>query len=201
MLDSRDKNKIEQYIDKMISKLRLDAEKDLKNGVSKKAVLDKLVNATVKKMTPESKAILSSVYNMMMDHTLAKEMYQDVERKAAYYELDIMKELNNKFDFEVPAYIDYTESKQLLNKYTGAGVVTVAGGFASLSLKTWIPITIAVIIAGLMIWLIEDQKDINEDVNVLIDKYLKNVKETLINWIFDIEKYYDEKVSTLESEM
>ena len=201
MLDSRDKKKIEQYIDKLISKLRADAEKDLKNGVSKKAVLDKLVNATVKKMTPESKSILSSAYNMMMDHTLAKELYQDVEKKAAYYELDIMKELNNKFDFEVPAHIDYTESKQLLSKYTGAGVVTVAGGFVSLSLKTWIPITIAVVIAGLMIWLLEDKKDINEDVNVLIDKYLKNVKETLINWISDIEKYYDERVSTLESEM
>ena len=201
MLDSRDKKKIEQYIDKLISKLKADAEKDLRNGVSKKAVLDKLVNATVKKMTPESKSILSSTYNMMMDNTLAKELYQDVEKKAAYYELDILKELNSKFDFEVPAHIDYTESRQLLNKYTGAGVVTVAGGFASFSLKTWIPITIAVVIAGLMIWLLEDKKDVNEDVNVLIDKYLKNVKETLMNWISDIEKYYDERISALEREM
>lgn len=201
MLESKDKQRIEMYIDKIVSKLKSDAERDLHKGTSNKIVLDNLVNATVGKMTPESKSMLSSVYNMMMDQTLSGELYQDSEKKAAYYEADILKELNAKFDFEVPAHIDYHESKKILNKWTKAGIVTLTGGAISISLKNWIPVVIAVVIAGVMALLLEDKKETDEDIHGTIAKYLENVKQTLMDWVSDIEKYYDERVSAIEREM
>lgn len=201
MLDSRDRKKIEEYIEKIISKLKAGADKELQRGVANKEVLEHLVNATVGKMTPESKSIMSSVYNMMMEHTLAKEIYQDPEKQAVYYEANILKELSDKFNFEVPSHIDYYESKKILNKWTKAGIVTVTGGVISISFKSWIPVGIAVIIAALMALLLEDKKEASENIHSVIDKYLENVKQTLMDWISDIEKYYDERVSVLEREM
>lgn len=201
MLVSKDKQRIEMYIDKIVAKLKSDAERDLQRGTSNKMVLDNLVNATVGKMTPESKSILSSVYNMMMNQTLSGELYQNPEKKAAYYEADIFKELNAKFDFEVPAYIDYHEGKKILNKWTKAGIVTLTGGAISISLKSWTPVVIAVVIASVMALLLEDKKETDEDIYGTIAKYLENVKQTLMDWISDIEKYYDERVSAIEREM
>lgn len=201
MLENKDRKKIEQYIDKIISKLKTDADKELQRNIANKEVLDNLVNATVGKMTPESKSIMSSVYNMMMAHTLAGEMYQNPEKKAAYYEANILKELNSKFNFEIPSHINYHESKKILNKWTKAGIVTATGGLVSISFKSWVPVGIAVVIAALMALLLEDKKEPREDIHNVIDKYLENVKQTLLDWISDIEKYYDERVSILESEM
>ena len=152
-------------------------------------------------MTPESKSILSSVYNMMMEQTLSGELYQDAEKKAAYYEANILKELGDKFNFEVPAYIDYHESKKILNKWIKAGAVSLVGGTISISFKSWIPVVIAVVIAGVMALLLDDKKENAEDIHGIIEKYLENVKQTLMDWISDIEKYYDERVSAIEREM
>lgn len=188
-------------MDEIIAKLKADAEKDLQRGTANKVVLDNLVKATVGKMTPESKSIMSSVYNMLMDNTLVNEIYQDPEKRAAYYEINILKDLNSKFDFEVPTHIDYHESRKVLNKWTKSGLVVAAGGIASISFKSWVPVGIAVVIAAIMALLLEDKKEPSEDIHDIIDKYLDNVKRTLMVWVSDIEKYYDERVSTLESEM
>ena len=46
-----------------------------------------------------------------------------------------------------------------------------------------------------------DKEVIAEDIHGIIDKYLENVKQTLMDWISDIENYYDERVSAMEREM
>lgn len=200
MLESNDRAKIEQYVDKISGQLRARAEKDIKAGVANKDVLDNLVKLTVGKLTPESKSILSSVYNMLMEQTLSKELYQDPKRKAAYYEMDILTEITSKFNFDVPSHIDYEESKSLINKWTASGAVVFAGGVVSIPLKSWIPVGVAAVIAALMIFLIDDKKGKDNDIHRIVDTYLSNVKKSLMDWVSSVEKYYDKRVQDLESE-
>lgn len=202
MLESNDKQKLEQYIDKIINGIQTDANKNIKAGMSHKQVIDKVVNVTVNKFTPESKMILSSTYNMLMEHTLSFAKYADVEKKAAFYEMDILKELNGKFNFEVTKNIDYRESRKEINKWVKSGAVVIVGGFISIPLKSLIPVGIAVVIAGIMALLLKHElKSGFKEVDAVISEYLMNVKQSVLLWINSIEKYYDERVAQLEREM
>lgn len=202
MLENNDKQKLEQYIDKIIKGIQTDANKNIKAGMSDKQLIDKVINVTVNKFTPESKMILSSTYNMLMEHTLSSVKYSDAEKKATFYEIDILKELNGKFNFEVPKDMNYRESRKEINKWVKSGAVVIVGGLISISLESWIPVGIAVVIVGIMALLLKDEpKSDSKGIDTVISEYLMNVKQSVLLWINSIEKYYDARVAQLEREM
>lgn len=202
MLENNDKQKLEQYIDKIIKGIQTDANKNIKSGMSDKQLIDKVINVTVNKFTPESKMILSSTYNMLMEHTLSSVKYSDTEKKAAFYEMDILKELNGKFIFEIPKDINYKESRKEINKWVKSGAVVIVGGLISISLESWIPIGIAIVIVGIMALVLKDEhKSDSKGIDAVISEYLMNVKQSVLLWINSIEKYYDARVAQLEREM
>ena len=203
MLENNDREKIQEYVEKILKSIYSSVKKNIESGMSNQDVIDSAVNLTVNKLTPESKMILSSVYNMLMEKTLAKPLYQNAQNKAAFYSRDILKDLNTKFSFEVPVHIDYEESKSLINKWTAAGAICVGGGVVSITIKNAIPIVIAVIIAGVMMYLLRDKPTTGnkQDISALIKEYLKNVKATLMSWVDEISAYYDGEVKELEKGM
>lgn len=202
MLENNDKQKLEQYIDKIIKGIQTDANKNIKSGMSDKQLIDKVINVTVNKFTPESKMILSSTYNMLMEHTLSSVKYSDTEKKAAFYEMDILKELNGKFNFEVPKDMNYQESRKEINKWVESGAVVIVGGLISISLESWIPVGIAIVIVGIMALVLKDEpKSGAKGIDAVISEYLMNVKQSVLLWINSIEKYYDARVAQLEREM
>ena len=203
MLENNDREKIQEYVEKILKSIYSSVKNNIENGMSNQDVIDSAVNLTVNKLTPESKMILSSVYNMLMEKTLAKPLYQNAQNKAAFYSRDILKDLNTKFSFEVPAHIDYEESKSLINKWTAAGAICVGGGVVCITMKNAIPIVIAVIIAGVMLYLLRDKPATGnkQDISTLIKEYLKNVKATLMSWVDEISAYYDGEVKELEKGM
>lgn len=203
MLENNDREKIQGYVEKILKSIYSSVKKNIESGMSNQDVIDSAVNLTVNKLTPESKMILSSVYNMLMEKTLAKHLYENPQNKAAFYSRDILKDLNTKFSFEVPSHIDYEESKTLINKWTAAGAICVGGVVVSITMKNAIPIVIAVIIAGVMLYLLRDKPATGnkQDISVLIKEYLKNVKATLMSWVDEISAYYDGEVKELEKGM
>lgn len=204
MLTHDEKEKIRQHIDRLIKSLRTDA---LSSGLEGRALLDQTVRATVNRLTPESKMLLSGIYNMLMKKTLAKQLYSTPHNQAAFYELDILTELNEKFVFDIPAQIDYEESRSALNKWVGSGAVMVAGGVISITMKTLMPVGIAALIVALMAILLRDgiswragiaRKDSD---TVLLDAYFQNVTQSLCAWADSIDAYYDEKIAELERKL
>ena len=203
MLGNNDRKKIQEYVEKILNSIYSSAKENIESGMSTQDVIDNAVNLTVNKLTPESKMILSSVYNMLMKETLEKPLYQNAQNKAAFYLRDILKDLNAKFSFEVPARIDYEESKSLINKWTAAGAICIGGGVVSITMKNAIPIVIAVIIAGVMLYLLRDKPATGnkQDIDALVKEYLKNVKSTLMSWVDEISAYYDGEIKELEKGM
>lgn len=202
MLESDEKAKIEQYINKFSEGLYKEARKCIQSGMSDKQVIDKVINITVKKFTLESKMVMSSVYNTMMEHTLAKPLFQTAQNKASFYERDILKELNTKFLFDVPKHINYEESKTEINKWIASGAVVIAGGIISFPTKSLIPIGIAVIVAGVMMFILKDgNKKPKQDISKLIQEYLNDVTKTMVEWLNTVQEYYDERVEELEKEL
>lgn len=203
MLDNNDRGKIKEYVEEILKSIYSSVKNNIESGMSNRDVIDSTVNLTVNKLTPESKMVLSSVYNILMEKTLAKPLYQNAQNKAAFYARDILKDLNEKFSFEIPAHIDYEESKSLINKWTASGAIGVSGGIVSITMKSAMPIFISVIIAGVMVYLLRNKpiSENHQDVNLLIREYLENVEETMMSWVDEISDYYDEEVNKLEKGM
>ena len=202
MLSKEEKNKIEEHIAKLTSDILSDARNSVNSGVSKKKIIDDCIMYTVSKFTPESKMLLSSVYNMLMERTLKEEFFTNSHNKASFYEMNIFKELNEKFNFEIPSKIEYEESERKINEWIKAGIITIIGGVISISLKKASPIIAAVVIAGIMT-VINKNKENNkkEDLTALVKEYLESVKQSLLSWVDSIAEYYDERVNELKKEL
>lgn len=202
MLQSEEKAQVEQYVTKICESIFREAEKYIQSGMSDKQVIDRIITITVNKFTPESKMILSSVYNMMMERTLAKPIYQITRNRAAFFELNILKELNSKFLFDVPNRIDYEESRITIDKWIADGVIVVAGGVISFLATNPIPIGMAVIVAAVMLFILKNgDRETKQDISRLIQEYLKDVSKTMMEWLDTVQEYYDACVEKLEREL
>ena len=91
MLSKEEKNKIEEHIAKLTNDILSDAKNSVNSGVSKKKIIDDCIMYTVSKFTPETKMLLSSVYNMLMERTLKEEFFTNSHNKASLYEINIYK--------------------------------------------------------------------------------------------------------------
>lgn len=202
MLSKEEKNKIEEHIAKLTNDILSDAINSINSGVSKKKIIDDCIMYTVSKFTPESKMLLSSVYNMLMERTLKEEFFTNSHNKASFYEMNIFKELNEKFNFEIPSKIEYEEKGNKINIWFVDVVITVIGGVISISLKKASPIIVAVVIAGIMT-VINKNKENNkkEDLTALVKEYLESVKQSILSWVDSIAEYYDERVNELKKEL
>lgn len=202
MLSKEEKNKIEEHIAKLTNDILSDTINSVNSGVSKKKIIDDCIMYTVSKFTPESKMLLSSVYNMLMKRTLKEEFFTNSHNKASFYEMNIFKELNEKFNFEIPSKIEYEEKGNKINIWFVDVVITVIGGVISISLKKASPIIVAVVIAGIMT-VINKNKENNkkEDLTALVKEYLESVKQSILSWVDSIAEYYDERVNELKKEL
>lgn len=207
MLKSDDKVKIEKYIKKIMNDLANDAKESIASGMTDKEVIDRITKVTVNKVTPESKMVMSSVYKMLSRETLSEEIFQNTENKAAFYQMNILNELNTRFVFEVPDKIDYSESKNELDKWIKGGsvAVVVTGGVVSIKFKSFVPfgISLAIALAAIMGLIVYNKSQSSNKTNIdsLISEYLSSVQTSLMAWIESIESYYDERIEVLKKGM
>lgn len=195
-----DKGKISKSIDNENKKILDEVDNYIDRKMSESEIIDRVIKDAVNRFTPKSKMILSDVYDMLKEKTFNEEFFKDVSHQAAFYKMNIMKELNEKFDFNIPSSIDYEESKMKIEDWLKLGAIEFVGGVISISFKKFFPIVVSTIIAGIM-FLMFKNKNINKDLKIVIDEYLKNVKESLLSWVDSIEEYYNERIKQLKEDL
>ena len=198
MLRAFDRKRLEDYIDSFLNEIRILAENDIKKGYSKSIIVNNVINMTVEKVTPETKMLLTSTYYLLEEQTLEKEIYSNPHNKAAFYERDILKELEEKFDFKIPENFTLNEGREKIKKLEVAGVIVVSSGAISLLLDSFVPLGLGVgiVLVGIMAYTIQNNSKNNIEKTVNI--YLSNVKNTLMQWILNIVDFYESKVKELE---
>lgn len=136
---------------------------------------------------------------MLSKHTLEKPLFQNPMNQMAFYELDIPKQLRQKFDYAVPQHIDYQEAQKQVYAYIGAGAVAAAGGVVSICMENWMPVTVAVLLAGIMAAVLyTNSQKRKQNVERLIQEYLDAIEESMMDWVGSIEEYYDKQTAILE---
>ena len=195
-----DKQKISKSIDDENTKILKEVENYIDRKMSESEIIDRVIKDAVNRFTPKSKMILSDVYDMLKEQTFNEEFFKDVSHQAAFYKMNIMKELNEKFDFNIPSSIDYEESKIKMEDWLKLGAIEFVGGCIGITLKNFFPIVVSTIIAGIM-FLMFKNKNINKDLKIVIDEYLENIKKSLLTWVDSIEKYYNERIKQLKEDL
>ena len=199
MLNQLDRENIDKAIDRIIN--------NIKEALPK---IDKPMNIRIEELKKistnititESKMLLSDICISLRKETLKKEIYKNIDNKLKFDDLDMFNKIDNKFIFEIPNNIDYKKGEELKKALTQSGIIFTAGGVVSVIIRSLVPVSIGLILAG--VWYYTAQKNENikkEKMNEITNKYLKNIKISLQEWVKSIEKYYDEEVDKLEKEL
>jgi hypothetical protein len=199
MLNQLDRENIDKAIDRIIN--------NIKEALPK---IDKPMNIRIEELKKistnititESKMLLSDICISLRKETLKKEIYKNIDNKLKFDDLDMFNKIDNKFIFEIPNNIDYKNGEELKKALTQSGIIFTAGGVVSVIIRSLVPVSIGLILAG--VWYYTAQKNENikkEKMNEITNKYLKNIKISLQEWVKSIEKYYDEEVDKLEKEL
>lgn len=201
MLSNSERNQIKEYIGKVCQEIYKNALENIENGMKDKDVVNQVSIMTVNRMVPESKMVLSSVYSMLADITLSEDLFQDPLNESKFRGMNLESELRGKFNFTVPDKIAYKESEEQIDLWIKGGAIAV-GGAMSITLKSLIPIGIAALLVGLMAISIRGQGTAEDKtVEMLIKKYLEKVGESIMQWVADIEDYYEERVNALKESL
>lgn len=199
MLNQLDRENIDKAIDRIIN--------NIKEALPK---IDKPMNVRIEELKKistnititESKMLLSDICGYLRKETLKKEIYKNIDNKLKFDDLDMFNKIDNKFIFEIPSKIDYKNGEELKKALTQSGIIFTTGGVVSVIIRSLVPVSIGLILAG--VWYYTAQKNENikkEKMNEITNKYLKNIKISLQEWVKSIEKYYDEEVDKLEKEL
>ncbi|PMC69770.1 hypothetical protein CJ209_04170 [Fusobacterium nucleatum] len=199
MLNQIDKEKINTGINRIIKDIKNALPKDDKTIIKGIEELKKIsTNITI----TESKMLLSDICGYLRKETLKKEIYEKIDNKLKFDDLDMYNKIDNKFIFELPKNINYKNGEELNKVLIQSGIIFSASGAVSLIIKSIIPISIGLILAG--VWYYIEQKNGNikkEKMNEITNNYLNNLKVSLQKWVQSIEEYYDDEVEKFERKL
>ena len=199
MLNQVDRENINKAIDRIINNIN-EALPKIDRPINVR--IEELKKISTNITITESKMLLSDICVSLRKETLKKEIYKNIDNKLKFDDLDMFDKIDNKFIFEISNNIDYKNGEELKKSLTQSGIIFSAGGVVSIIIKSLIPVSIGLILAG--VWYYTAQKNENtrkEKMNEITNKYLKNIKISLQEWVKSIEKYYDEEVDKLEEEL
>lgn len=198
MLSNDEKSKIANYIDSINADLLNTAQTF--RELPPKLIIEKTLECTVARYSSESKLILSNVFQILQSQVLSLPEFNTFERKDAYYKLQILEKMNTKFIFDIPKNIDSQSVSEDIKRGIIIGAIAIEGTgiIISIVLKSLIPVCIGTIIAGIMYFLLRDKIITSRNVTQIIEKYLETVKLALLQWITDIEQFFEEEISKIQ---
>ena len=199
MLNEIDRENVNMAIDGIIKNIR-DSLPKINKPMNVR--IEELKKISTRITIGESKMLLSDVCGYLRTETLKKEIFKNIDNKLKFDDLDMFNKIDNKFVFEVPKNIDYKNGEELKKALKQSGIIFTTGGVVSIIIKTLVPISIGLILAGVWYYTAQKNENIRKDkMNEITDKYLSNLKISLQEWVKSIEKYYDGEVEELEREL
>ena len=199
MLNEIDRENVNMAIDGIIKNIR-DSLPKINKPMNVR--IEELKKISTRIIIAESKMLLSDVCGYLRTETLKKEIFKNIDNKLKFDDLDMFNKIDNKFVFEVPKNIDYKNGEELKKALKQSGIIFTTGGVVSIIIKTLVPISIGLILAGVWYYTAQKNENIRKDkMNEITDKYLSNLKISLQEWVKSIEKYYDGEVEELEREL
>ncbi len=201
------KDELKNQIHELFEEMKRKTNDIVETSRTRSIASDRITEYVSAKVAAEGEGYIVDIYNGLVTELKEDEYFQNPEHLNAFYRLNLREELNQKYQFDVKtlnAYkggIDYKEINRLYVDL-GASAGTVAlGGILKWTLASVINLPIVVIIAGaILVGILADkavQNNNKKDFIKAIDKYLNNMENEILDWLVDVETYFNDRVRSL----
>lgn len=200
-------NQLQQEIREMFCELEKQATLIIESSNTLDVATNDIVRYVASKITTESEGYVVELYTDLVTRLKKDEYFQNPENLNAFYRLNLREKLNTMYQFDIESLESYKkgiEFKEVKALYTSASIaagVFAVGGVLKYLLTSCINVPIVAIIAGAVIagigsFMMFSQRNNNEYRNA-VSKFLSDLENEILDWLCDIEVYFESQVRTL----
>lgn len=160
------------------------------------------------KLTMECEGYIVDLYYDLTERVKNEDFFKDPDHLNKFYHLDLRGELNDKYHFEISTINAYKKGlnfKEINRIYAATGVAagTLAiGCILKFAISGLVNIPFAVLVAGAIVTAFCTYYKVVPDKNMVgfqqaVRNFLNDLENEILNWLADIEEYFNARVRTL----
>ncbi len=200
-------NALKNEVHKMFIELGEKAKEITETSRTAQIATERISDVVASRVSAESEGYIVDMYTSLVTKIKEDDYFKDAEHLNSFYRLNLREELNQKYHFEVEsleAYKKGIEFKEINRLYAVAGAMAgtlAVGGILKFAISGLINIPIAVIIAGAVAagvaaYFAVPEKN-KKEYNRAVSKYLKDMENEILDWLTEVENYFDSQVRTI----
>ena len=145
--------KLKRDIEELFIVIENEAKELIKTTPSFNMATERIMNMVSSKLTTECEGYIYDLYFMLADRIKEEKFFQDTVHLNAFYRLNLKKELNEKYHFEINSLNTYKKGinfKEINKLYASAGAAAgtlAVGGILKYAISGVVTIPFAVLIA------------------------------------------------------
>lgn len=191
-------------VEDMFSQLSVKARETIKFAPTVSSASQSIAEIVASETTMRSKTMLEDMYSYLSKQVLEQPIFSDTNNQNRFYELNLRKELFDKYRFDVPVKgIDYIEANRTVTSVAASVGTGIVGGvliaaISPTSLVVPVAIVIGAAVATFCVSYFKAVPDMDKGrFATALDEFLATVKEDLLNWFDEIQAYFERRVQEL----
>lgn len=203
-------NELKTEIHEMFEELQEKVREIITTSKNFEMASERITNTISYRIAAESEAYIVEMYTSLVAKIKDKEYFKDPAHLNAFYRLNLRDDLNEKYHFEVKsldAYkkgIKFNEVNTLYATASAAAGTLAVGGVLKFAIFGLVHIPFALIIVGAVAVACSTYAKIVPNRNKrefqrVVDKLLLDMENELLDWLGEVEGYFESRVRTLNS--
>lgn len=168
---------------------------------------ERISKAVANRINAESEGYIVDIYTFLVTKLKDEEFFKNPQNMNAFYRLNLREKLSEKYQFDVDvldAYkkgIDYKETNRLYASACATAGVATLGGILKFMMAGTINIPLMAIVVGtffvgVVINQFVPQKN-KKEYRLAVKRYLTSMENELLDWLTDVEEYFNAQVRDL----
>lgn len=206
--------KVKGYIKELFVELNEEVSDIVQTSPSSTVATQSIMEHISGKIAASSRGYMVDLYGELSRKTLSEEIFKDPANANKFYELNMRQKISDAYKFDIQNLKTYGEGidfKEINRIYTSAGVAVgsaTIGGILLGALSGAVDIPMVVIIAGAVLAgigggavtyckVVPDKNKAN--FTKTVESFMDNLEKELLNWVDEVEKFYNQQVEELKA--
>ena len=202
---------MKNQVEKMFCDLRSKSEGIVASSSIYKNASDRIMKLVSSRIAAESEGYIVDMYTLLTERIKQEAFFQDPNHLNAFYRLNLRDKLNDKYHFEVDSLdafqkgVDYKEINRLYASLGAAAGTLAVGEILKFAMSSVVNIPFTVIVAGAATVAFSSYFKIVPSRNKIafkkaVDAFLSDLEHDILNWLADVECFFDGQIKTLYSQ-
>lgn len=206
-------NKVKGLISELFDEMDVEVSKIIKKAPTTEMAIEEVMNYVSSTITASTQGYMVDLYSALTEQTMNDEIFKDPANANKFYELNLRQQISDSYQFDIQDLNSYEKGinfAEINDSYaTAAATVGSAavGGILLGALSGVVHIPMVVIIAGAVLagiaggsvahCKVVPEKN-KEKFSASVGAFMIDLKLELLDWVDEVEKFYNEKVEELK---